>query len=74
MKTSDLIMLHLRTEIWNSAVPYYDLCDCDAGQEKDFYGTTMFQCEIDEADHCKHVGSHIHVFLFSYVKIKIIKQ
>jgi hypothetical protein len=66
-------MLHLTTEIWISTVPCYDLCDCDAGKGKDFYDSAMFQCEIDKADHCKHMGSHVYVFLFSYVKIKIIK-
>jgi len=33
----------------------------------------MFQCEIDEADHCEHVGLHVHVFLFRYVKVKFIE-
>jgi len=33
----------------------------------------MFQCEIDEADRCKHVGLHVHVFLFSYVKVTFIE-
>lgn len=75
-RTSHLITLHLRTTIWNSAVPYYDICGCDAGKGKATINQDeifMFQCEIDKADHHKHVGLHVHVLLFSYIKIKIIE-
>lgn len=59
--------------------PYNEICDwCREGKShnqswSDLYGTAMFQCEIDEADQRKHVGLHVHVFLSSYVKVKIIE-
>ena len=75
MRTSHLIMLHLRSKIRNSALPYYEICDCNAGKGK----AAINHDEIVMVQLCsnvrllKQITVSMWVYMFTYFRSVMLK-